>query len=266
MRVTFVTAASSNHANCAVNLLWTIQRFEPGCRTICYDLGLTEAERFALREQGAELRAFPFERYEPWVSNLKAFAWKPVVVQEVAREIPRGEALLWLDAGCLLEAPIGFIRKTIEDTGLYCPSLWERRHKDNPLTLPPKFDVLERWTNINSLEAMGIRPSDPLRQAQMRLTTIVGINPHAGGMQEVLDEWARLALIKAVISPEDVQAGERRQRHHFDMSTFTVVIERAAAKYGLRIENQMSEVVVQCDKMTLAEIQAILAAGESYRN
>ncbi len=264
MSLTIITAASSNHASCAVNLLWTVRHFEAGSRVIFYDLGLTGGERAAALAYGAEMRSYHFEKHPSWVRNLKQFAWKADLFEEVARETERGDSILWLDAGSLLTGPLVQVKEIIARDGVYCPSLYERKYSECCITPPPPSCFLDQWTNPETFEKLGIGADDPVRQAPTRLTTIVGMNPFAPGMREVIDTWKTWSLDQDIIAPPATR--QNRSHHHFDMSLFTIALERSRARHGFQVVDEMKELMVQNDTLSLEQVQKAATTGESYRH
>eukprot|EP00731_Ephydatia_muelleri_P010040 Em0005g626a len=95
-RMVAVTSLSSNHFAEGQDNFGSLQKYFPRTKIIVYDLGLTESERRQLTSYcNVELRNFPFEKYPDHVRDLQTYAFKPLVVSEVAREY---EVILYGDA------------------------------------------------------------------------------------------------------------------------------------------------------------------------
>ena len=65
-------------------------------KLIYYDIGLTSSKLTLLRKHcRCEVRIFPFEKYPHHVRTLKAYTWKPIIIQTMLQEFP---LVLWQDA------------------------------------------------------------------------------------------------------------------------------------------------------------------------
>ena len=101
-RMVAVTSLSSNHFAEAQDNFGSLQKYFPRTKIIVYDLGLTESERRQLTTYcNVELRNFPFEKYPDHVRDLVTYAWKPLVVSEVAREY---EVILYGDTSVRMKS------------------------------------------------------------------------------------------------------------------------------------------------------------------
>ena len=90
------SAMSSNHYEEAKDMIGSAQHFLPTRRIVIYDLGLQESQRKELKKLcNVELRKFDFEKYPPYVKSLNKYAWKPIIVRQLAHE---AEYLFWGDS------------------------------------------------------------------------------------------------------------------------------------------------------------------------
>ena len=109
-----VTGISSNYFQKARPMISSVQKHLPSTRLIVYDLGLTEQQRKEVRNYcNIELRKFNFSQYPNHVSNLITYAFKPLIIMEVAQQY---EVVLWVDASIRVKAHLpdyllGFLRK-----------------------------------------------------------------------------------------------------------------------------------------------------------
>ncbi len=138
MSLTLVTGASDNHFTPLVDLLGSIYKHAPEKKVIFYDLGVTDSQRDILKILPIDYRVFPFDKYPAYVSVLRNFAWKPIIIEEVLAE---GSPLLWMDAGNLIGRSIVGIEEVIERDGVYCPPL-KREFNIEDLTHPDTLTKL----------------------------------------------------------------------------------------------------------------------------
>ena len=94
----YATAISDNHFKEALGMFGSVRKCIPSAKFIVYDLGLNMANRqYLTNRYPVELRLFPYQKYShiPHVRNLYTYAWKPIIVQELAQEY---EVILYLDS------------------------------------------------------------------------------------------------------------------------------------------------------------------------
>lgn len=219
-----VTAASSNHAGALCQMLTSLRRL--GARVECYDLGLTDAERRRLPTwSGLTLRRFEYEAYPRFLDvrvNAGEYAWKPVIVAEVA-ERARCEApaydVLWADAGCYFH-DIRTIRERIAESG----GLWVRRSPGTmrQWTHPGMF----AWLKADIAE-YGDRPNAD--------ATLVGFGVGSGPASQretvyrmIVAPWKACALAKACIAPD----GSSRRNHRQDQAALSYLVHRAGYQFA----------------------------------
>lgn len=113
----FTTGASASHftelTNLVYNMSSAIQKY-PESRLIIFDLGLKEYQvEKMMKICSCEVRQFPFDKYPEHVKEMKGYAWKPLIVQLVAKEHP---FVIWMDASVRftttqLDAPFEKVRE-----------------------------------------------------------------------------------------------------------------------------------------------------------
>ena len=102
-RLVVVTAASDDHYAEAQDMIASVQKFLPNTTLIVYDIGMTPEQNQRLQRYcNVEVRPFQFEKYPPHTKSLKAYAWKPLAIQEVAS---RYEVIFWGDASIRQKGP-----------------------------------------------------------------------------------------------------------------------------------------------------------------
>ena len=87
-RLVFVSALSDNHFEEAKEMLRTVTECLPETTIIIYDLGLSRYIQNSISAyyKNVKLRRFPFYAYPPHVSSLQTYAWKPLIVKQMATE------------------------------------------------------------------------------------------------------------------------------------------------------------------------------------
>ena len=86
-RLVYVSALSDNHFDEAKEMLRTVTECLPETTIIIYDLGLSRYIQQKLSAyKNVQLRSFPFHANKPYVRNLRNYAWKPLIVKQMATE------------------------------------------------------------------------------------------------------------------------------------------------------------------------------------
>ena len=123
MKITILTAASSNHYKSVCQFIKTIP---PSFKTIFYDIGLTNEERenLLLLFPLLDIRMFDFSKYPTFVLLTSpcagAYAWKPIIIYDVLCELSEG-ILLWCDAGNKIDQHIDMLKPIIKENKIYTP-------------------------------------------------------------------------------------------------------------------------------------------------
>jgi len=237
--LTIVTGADSSHFGPLRNLLLSLEYFEQAAHVVVWDLGLTAEEREELEEEregleALELRRFPFEAHPPHVAMAaRSYAWKPIAVAEVMHD--RGGAVLWLDAGDLVHAPLRRARGVLEREGFWSPA---------------SSGTVRRWTHPATLAALEAGPE--LLDRRNRNAAIVGFTLRGA---PVLEAWHAAALDPAVITPP----GSSRDNHRQDQAVLTVLAYQYQPRIGYVLEDARLEVSTHNDKLSTDEVRGLLA-------
>ena len=235
-RMVAVTSLSSNHFAEGQDNFGSLQKYFPRTKIIVHDLGLTESERRQLTSYcNVELRNFPFEKYPDHVRDLKTYAWKPLVVSEVAREY---EVILYGDAS---------VRMKSSDMVTVLKSI-------------VKFPFLSgspHWPAIVSLTHDGMLEYLRMQQSRKELVNFVGTQGGvwlmwANSMMKarVIDAWVDCAVNKRCIAPEgsrlqpcnlndlgSLTVGNYVGCHRYDQSALNMIFAR---EFGISISPQIA--------------------------
>jgi hypothetical protein len=226
-RGTIVTGVSSNHFYCLKNLLASIRRHCPNVWTRVYDLGLSESENAAVRNNCRELKKFEFSRYPAYFDirvNGGEYAWKPVIFDETLEE--RSGLVLWLDAGNLILGDLEKLWTAIQERGLVTPR---------------SLGTVRQWTHPGMLAALNV-PAEDLGKPN-RNGAIVGFNADCSWARQLCQEWRENALKKECIAPN----GSSRENHRQDQSLLTVLYYRYQKKHPFVSTNRVREISMYND-------------------
>lgn len=199
--VTIVTAASGNHFKSVCQFLKSVPI---SFRMIFYDIGLTTEEASYLKTTfNIIYRVFDFSKYPEHVNlsspDAGAYAWKPIIINEVYSE-SNTDVLLWCDSGNLLNSDIheciNIVRKNKIFSGRTSGTILD-------------------WTHPTVLMKLNI-PSDMLHRS-MRNAAFVGILCNDHITRTFVNEWYTHALDKDSILPP----GADRSNHRHDQSILT---------------------------------------------
>ena len=184
---------------------------------IVIDLGLTASARRQLARRFAwcEVRAFPFDRYPPHVRDLTTFAWKPIVIDSVARE--RQGIVFWLDSGTLFHGPLDPIVERIAHDGVFSLA------GQTPLG---------GCCDARVLAHLRVPASD--LDKPYRAGGALGFDAGRAEIRALVAEWQELALAPDIIAPRDLD----RRTHRFDQAIITALVYRAAREQGLAVGNE----------------------------
>jgi len=200
-----VTAASENHERSLLQLLDSLRRCRVPANIVVYDLGLSHRVYQQIRtDWKIPIRRFPFEKYPPYFrmeQDAGQYAWKPVIIQQVALEYPH-ENIVWMDAGNVVYDDLSVLDMYITETGVFTAV---------------SSGTIERWTHPGTLNYMQV--PDSLLHLPCRNAACVGFNMRVPFAKEMLDEWARLAQVQECIAPE----GATRLNHRHDQAVLTIL-------------------------------------------
>ncbi len=250
-RRTIVTGASSNHAASLVNLVRSIRLAGIRVRIIAWDLGLTpEQVTLVSALRGVTLRTFPYEAHPEHLRierEAGSYAWKPVIISEVARERPG--LVLWLDAGDLVFGDLEWTWQAIAREGIYSPV---------------SAGVVSDWTHAATKAALGASPE--LDDQRNRNGAIVGFDVRQPAIGRLLEHWRSAALDVSVIAPP----GSSRDNHRQDQAVLTILYYQAQQELGFRSVDAFGDIAVHQDhvkalRRTIRSLRATAAERRAER-
>lgn len=207
--LTIVTGCDSTHARSLLNLLASAKTHEPETRVIIYDLGMTNFQlRRLARKFKYEVRKFDYLKY-PAYFNIKIdageYAWKPVIVAEVAEEF--GGIICWMDSGNVIVESLQKIVQQTLTTGLY---------------LVGSGGTIGQWTHSQMLSFFDL-PFDWKSEHEMLAAYCVGFNMNNVHAKNIAKDWAKFALQQKCIAPP----GSSRANHRQDQALLAVLVGRS---------------------------------------
>lgn len=229
MKLVIVTGADVTHARPLLNLLASLDRWEPDTYTVVYDLGLGVAQADVIRALGPNrvLTRLGLEDLPTHAADLKNFAWKPLIfAEEFGRQ---NEMVLWLDAGNLVHKYLLRLREEIIRHGLYTPI---------------SSGTIGKWTHPRTLERLG---GHDLIARQPRSGGIVGAK-FTPAVAELVRRWRAAALKLEVIAP----AGSSKANHRFDQAVLSILFYQ----HGFSSETKFLDVSTHNDGLAPAEAMA----------
>ncbi|MGH6892935.1 MAG: DUF1647 domain-containing protein [Dongiaceae bacterium] len=238
--LTIVTAASENHARPLLNLLFSLDRYEPATRVVVYDLGLSERTLDVLHRQRRTVVPFRFADYPRHVGEqignkrLRTYAWKPALIHEVLRK--EGLPLLYLDAGDLVHERLDRVRQELARTSIYTPT---------------SGGTLADWCHRGMLAAMRVEPE--ILHDLNRSAGLVGFGA-SDLAREIAEDWFAAAMQPEVICPP----GADLKNHRFDQAVLSVLLARAQRGRGLVLTDDNLGISVHNDGMSFANVTAFI--------
>lgn len=199
---TFVTASDSSHFKSLMNLLRSINDFEPNARISVWDLGLNKNEINQISKSfpAVEISKFQFDKYPVHFCikvNAGQYAWKPAIVfEEMKKNLG---ILIWLDAGNILVKRLFWIKKYISFFGFYSPYSPGR---------------IQDWTHPRMIESLGAAKFASKRNLN---GAILGFDSGSIVAQDLVNSWFLCALNPECISPQ----GSSRTNHRQDQSAIS---------------------------------------------
>ncbi|KXZ54237.1 hypothetical protein GPECTOR_5g328 [Gonium pectorale] len=116
--VTVVTGCSATFVDRLENLVGSLQYWAPGAALVVYDLGFSSEQLAEMRcWSGVELRRFPWESFPSHVRELTTYAFKPLTYRLALEAVPPGQAILWIDCGLEVRAPLTPLLATLAARG-----------------------------------------------------------------------------------------------------------------------------------------------------
>lgn len=204
-----LTACNSLHFRNVCQFIYSYRKKREHLNSgfICYDIGLTDSERSYLEATypEVELRVFDFTHYPEFVRpELMTYSWKPLIIAKTLHE--KKGSLLWMDSASIILKPLQPIWEAIGETGSYFPV--------------SGTGTLAEWTHPATLQYLNV--PEKYYSYRNRCGCMCGFSYNNAPIRGMVDEWARLALIKECIKPE----GANRANHRDDQSLLTILLYR----------------------------------------
>lgn len=200
-----VTAADESHFRSSLNLLQSLQIFEPSIRIIYYDLGLTTDQSNYVQNYfpSVKLNQFPYDEF-PHFFNVKVnageYAWKAACINLAMIESTSG--VLWLDAGNIITGDLKKIKKITRQNGIF---------------IMQASTSIRKFTHPKTLEYFNCAELLHLPQFSAAAIGFSRLSHEARG---VLEKWLSCSKDKTIIAPE----GSSRVNHRQDQAILTLII------------------------------------------
>ena len=221
-KLVIVTASDKSHEKSLLQLLISIEQFEPNATIMVYDLGLSSKTKnymeMRLPNLDMQVIKIDFNQYPNWmnISNKSKgeYAWKPLVIRATAKKILHQEkrsktTLLWLDAGDKLTQNLRTIRRYIQCYAFWSPASDGKIKDWTHEGLLLRFNLNKKQLNSNNLNG-----------------AIIGFSLDSNKSLILLEKWTDLSMQKDFIAPK----GSDRTNHRQDQALLTVL----AYKYSLQ--------------------------------
>jgi len=230
--LTVVTAASQNHSKSLIQFLCSmIVNKVPFEEVFVYDLGLDPTTLRIIKDMfpahHIRLRSFHYDKYPDYFdihTNAGQYAWKPVIIEEVAKEVKKG-LLFWCDAGNKIMDNMQSLFEFMRTTYIYTPA---------------SSGTIRQWTHPRMLEYFFIQPNDIMNEKIMRNAAQVCFHLCEDTM-EFIEEWSYCAQVRDCIAPK----GSDRTNHRQDQSILSILYYRYLRQYPHRIHEVRDEYFVQ---------------------
>lgn len=206
--LTIVVASSHVHATSLIQFLCSLIVHQIAFDNLfIYDLGLEPGILITIKEMFStnpkmKIRSFCYYKYPPYFNiekNAGQYAWKPVIMSEVAHEVKKG-FLLWCDAG----------NKVNDDLQPLLQFM-----KENTIYLPMSLVTISQCTHPETIAQMGGAnvSSRPCRNAGQ---VCFSLNEKT---MQLIDEWSMYAQMEQCIAP----LGSDRSNHGYDSSILSIL-------------------------------------------
>lgn len=198
-----VTGADSSHFKSLINLLNSIQKFEPETPVSIWDLGFTDNEISLINSSypSYSISKFDYSKY-PNHFNIKVkageYAWKPTIIFE---EFKNADGIvLWLDGGDVLTRKLFWIKKFITKTGFFSPY---------------SLGTIKQWTHPQMIQNFELK--DGFLNKPNLNGAIVGFDSKSKEAFDLLKAWYECAQNVDCIAPQ----GSNRENHRQDQAALT---------------------------------------------
>ncbi len=215
-KVIIVTAADQRFWRSLYQFLRSAERCRlfDRYRVIVYDLGLSADTRASLQRRfgGCEFRCFDFSVHPPHVAMARGtYAWKPVIVSDLAEEFS-GAFILWFDSATILRSDLADVLSDIRRRGVH---------------VLKGFDLLVESCNPLTLQALDA-PLDYMYR-RTRPAGYIGLDTRSDNARRLVRQWREHALIEDHIAPTaPVERWPRNRWHRYDQSLLTILLNRMA--------------------------------------
>lgn len=215
-----VTGADSSHSKSLCQFLYSVNKYEPDCTIIVYDLGLSEDNLEQITGISAKfiIEKFDFSLYPDYFDikvNAGEYAWKPVIVKEAMDKY--NKPICWMDAGNVLTGSLNTIRRIINlQCGVYSPI---------------SDGTIEKWTHPKMLNHYSV--PHKLYKKPNRNGACIAFNNESRAARDILRRWAQCALQKECIAP----SGSSRVNHRQDQAALTVLINLKGLDFKIPYRN-----------------------------
>ena len=204
---TIVTGASQNFYRYLLQFLRSIPNGKIVSQCYIYDLGLAPESRKQIEDEFPEyiLRTFDFSKYPEYFNiniNAGQYAWKPVIIREVAQEVHG--IVLWCDTRNFIHESLSQLREIVMQQGIYSPT---------------SMGNLQEWTHYRTQRYFGIQNNFLFLAKQCRAGGLVAFNIDSDPVRAVIDKWAECAQIEDCIAP----LGSDRRNHRQDQSVLSIL-------------------------------------------
>jgi hypothetical protein len=147
------------------------------------------------------VKIFDFEKYPIHVhlssQDAGAYAWKPIIIDEVYNSSKSTDVLLWCDAGNIINNDIHHCIEVIKTNKVYSAT--------------SSADIA-RWTHPTSIRNLRMPPE--YLSYKLRNAAFVGLLCNDETVKSFVNEWKTLSLNKDIILP----SGANRSNHRHDQS------------------------------------------------
>lgn len=220
----FVTAIKNNEIHYAQELIKSMQESYPEASLLTYLLDMDEEEteevtKFCNSSVSCYVRKFEFQDFPLHVSDLKLFAFRPIIIQQVLNQ---AGAVLWIDPGYQLTSSTKTKLEKVTDAakkeGLQC---WTIDEPTTAMTHPRMFDYFHT------------SPENYYFHRMIESSIIVLYNIEKIHTQLMLP-WLKCALTTDCIAPIGAQSyGCRFDKrplyrysgcHHYDLSALSIIL------------------------------------------
>jgi hypothetical protein len=207
--ITIITGASQNHFKTLCQFLESLKNIDIVYQCYVYDLGLEEESFNYIKEKFSTFiyKNFEYSKYPDYFNiniNAGEYAWKPVIIEEIAKEVKEG-IILWCDAGSKVVSSFKPLYHIIKTQGIYTPT----SRGFIPWLMHPK--TLHYFSNEISIESLINKPN--------RAGGFTGFNLNNDKIMNLIEKYSSGAKTKECIAPE----GSDRTNHRQDQSILAIL-------------------------------------------